>query len=695
MDEATPETVLGDFSLADEGFRVALDHSTGTAKFNRVGDEFWVRTTGPSGEDEDFRIRYVFGVAPLQQYLVEFPGGALQCLDLAWDSDKKEWFDLTPDEPNGVADPLHWTGLYQRWNTMCAECHSTNLDKKLNVVSGEYKTDWLEIDVGCQACHGDGAGHLAWMEDGADKETKGAGFARPVERGVVESQIEACAPCHSRRTPLYPLDKEGSFFDKYEPATLRPDLYHPDGQIMEEVYVYGSYVQSKMYAKGVACTECHDPHTARLVLEGNALCMQCHTSLAPTERFPTLQKKEYDTPEHHFHAEGSEGAKCINCHMIERTYMRIDERRDHSFRIPRPDISVDLGTPNACNDCHDDKDFAWAAAKFEEWWGQREEKRPHFAYPFYGATVGDPRVFPWLQEIVTDKESPAIVRATALEFLEPFGPAALDTLTWALDDEDPFVRTIAARSLITAPLQQRVSPLLQLLNDPIRSVRIQAGRSLAELKAQSILPERERELLDSVLAEYREAQEYSCDLPGPHLNLGRMYEEMGRREKAILEYRTALALDPWFLQAAFNLTALLNRLGRNAEAEAILKDSIQRFPEEGELHYSLGLLQAELKRMSEAASTLAEAARLAPTNPRIEYNRGLVLRELKRDGDAENALLAAYRIDPGDPRTAHALALLYRDTGDLDAARKFAEELTRLNPQEQAYKDLLNELNGQ
>ena len=683
MDLATAQSVLGDFTGA------TLEHATGTARFFRKDDAFWIRTTGPQGTDENFRVLYVFGVDPLQQYLIQFPGGAIQCCDLAWDADEQRWFDLTPDEPNGAEDPLHWTGSYQRWNSMCAECHSTEVDKGLDVASGNYNTQFSEINVGCQACHGDGANHVAWVEDGESDSVSHAGFARQLKRGVIADQVEACAACHSRRTTIAEPDGKGGFFDRYEPATLRPGLYHADGQVLDEVYVYGSYAQSKMFAKGVACTECHDAHSAKLVLEGNALCMQCHTPLAPVERFPTLQKKDYDTPEHHHHEPGSAGAQCIACHMPERTFMEIDERHDHSMRVPRPDISSDLGTPNACNDCHADETAKWSADHVAEWFGPREDEKPHFAYIFEAARLGDPSAFPWLVDLTQDMEQPAIVRATGLEVLESFGAAGAEALEASLADENPFARFVAARSMGSLPLQQRVGPLLPLLEDPVRVVRMHAARSLAELRVQSIVPERETKLLDQGLEEFRAAQNYSADMPGSHLNLGLLHEDSGDRIAALAAYRRALEIDPWFMQATFNMTSLLNRMGRNEEAEAVLRDSLKLFPEEGELHYSLGLLLAELERMEDALKALTEAGRLIPSNPRIHYNRGLVFKELGRPSEAENALLAALALTPENPQISHALVLIYQEQGDWAAAKRFAEKMVELRPDEPSYRDIL------
>ena len=310
--------------------------------------------------------------AMLAEGLPFSPG--LQCLDIAWDTRRKRWFHLYPDEKFAPDDPLYWTGRYQTWNLMCAECHSTNLRKNYNLKTDSYRTTWAEINVGCQACHGPGAEHVA------SATTKESGTPMPVRFGAGDSrfQVEQCAVCHSRRRVVAPPDAPGqAFMDHYAPEWLRDDLYFADGQILGEVYVYGSFLQSKMYRQGVRCTDCHNPHSLKLDAEGNRVCTKCH-QLTPPSEFPTLKAKNYDTPEHHHHAPGSEGARCVNCHMAARTYMVVDPRRDHSFRIPRPDLSVAIGTPNACNGCHQDKDAQWAAGTIASWNGPGYSPPPHF-----------------------------------------------------------------------------------------------------------------------------------------------------------------------------------------------------------------------------------------------------------------------------------------------------------------------------
>ncbi|MGD9290577.1 MAG: multiheme c-type cytochrome, partial [Desulfobacterales bacterium] len=355
MEIANDETVLGDFDNA-----VAEFHDV-TSRFYRKDGSFFVHTQGPDGKMGEFEITHTFGWYPLQQYLVPFPGGRLQCLPVAWDVKEKQWYHLYPNTPIDPKDWLYWTNAGQNWNGMCAECHSTNLKKNYDIQTESYATTWSEIDVSCEACHGPGSRHVAWAElpDMARPQT--ANFDLVVKAKGMDSrqQVELCAPCHSRRAILGDYTHaEPDLLDSMLPSLLTPELYFADGQILEEVYVYGSFTQSKMYRRNVRCSDCHDVHSIKKVKEGNALCLQCHRA------------DIYDTKAHHFHkSEGEKGesiksadgevlfevgsgAECVQCHMPERPYMVIDYRADHSFRIPRPDLSVELGTPNACNRCH-------------------------------------------------------------------------------------------------------------------------------------------------------------------------------------------------------------------------------------------------------------------------------------------------------------------------------------------------------
>ena len=400
MQAATADTVLGNFD------KVSVTHFGVTSTFFRKDGAFMVRTEGPDGTLHDYEIKYTFGVEPLQQYLIEFPGGRLQALSLAWDTRGEEqggqrWFHLYPDERITHDDELHWTKPSQNWNSMCAECHSTYLQKNYDPANRTFATSWSEIDVSCEACHGPGSAHVAWAErkPGWEKLETGKGLVIALdERKDVNwkidpktgnasrsrardssREIEMCARCHARRSPISRSYVHGErLMDHYLPRLLDAGMYHADGQIDDEVYVYGSFLQSRMYQAGVTCSDCHEPHSLQLRVPGDGVCLQCHAA------------GKYASAKHHFHRQESTGARCAECHMPPKTYMVVDPRHDHSMRIPRPELSVKLGTPNACTRCHVEQSAEWAARQVRGWYGRDPQGYQRYAETLAAARGSEP-----------------------------------------------------------------------------------------------------------------------------------------------------------------------------------------------------------------------------------------------------------------------------------------------------------------
>jgi predicted CXXCH cytochrome family protein len=494
MQLATTATVLGDIADA------RLEHFGVTTTFYRNGEKFMVRADGPDGALHDYPIAYTFGVYPLQQYLIGFPGGRLQALGIAWDSRPKEqggqrWFELYPGQQLKPGDPLHWTGRDQTWNYQCADCHSTDLKKNYDLASNTYATSWTDLDVGCEACHGPGSRHVAWAKahtegsaypSGTDASRMGltnwlkptdighwemnpeTGIARRTEK-LVSTELETCAACHSRRKVIANNPTPGApYLDAYLPALLESGLYRADGQIDGEVYEYGSFLQSRMHAAGVACANCHDPHSAKLRAEGNALCAQCHLP------------EKFDVAAHHHHRPGSTGGQCVNCHMPTKNYMVIDARRDHSIRVPRPDLSVSLGTPNACTQCHADRPAQWATETVAGWYPGGPKTNAHYGTALHAGRIGTADAEQQLDRLILDQRQPAIPRASALPLLAPYAsPASEPAIKAAIRDPDPLVRAAAPRALPGTPPPRLADAAAPLLSDPVRAVRIEAARALA------------------------------------------------------------------------------------------------------------------------------------------------------------------------------------------------------------------------
>jgi predicted CXXCH cytochrome family protein len=628
MQVADESTVLGDF--ADARF-----HYAGvTSRFFRRDGKFMVRTDGPDGKLADFEVRHTFGVHPLQQYLVELPGGHVQALPIAWDTRPKSdggqrWFHLYPDERIDHRDELHWTRRQQNWNFMCSDCHSTNVRKNYDAATQTYATEYSEISVGCEACHGPGSNHVALAQkaatSGSVMETTGLTVALDERRGAAwvidpatgnaarstprttERELDVCAQCHARRGQFSnDYRPGGAFQDHYRPSLLSPGLYHPDGQQRDEVFNWGSFVSSRMYAAGVTCGDCHEPHGGKLRAPGNAVCAQCHSAA------------KYDTPDHHLHEAGTPGAACAACHMKTETYMVVDPRHDHSFRIPRPDLSVSLGVPDACGACHAEPSAKWAAAELRKRRPEPKQGFQGFAEAFAAADQGDPSATIALTQIVANHEESAIARASALERLARLsGEAALLSAEAALDDPSPLVRAAAvAVHEQLPPLQRRaVAPLL---GDPVRTVRMQAARTLAPL-AEDAFSADELEAFRGAAAEFVSAERFNADRPEHRTNLGAFLADRGEWAASEAEYRAALELDPGFVPAWANLADLMRVAGREAEAEATLRKGLEQSPGAAALHHSLGLSLVRQQRKAEALKELKRATELEPTNRRYAY----------------------------------------------------------------------------
>jgi len=690
MQEARAGTVLGDFG----GVQVTEGRITST--FLRRDDRFVVRTDAADGTLQDFTVAYTYGVEPLQQYLIEMPGGRLQPLSIAWDSRPagdggQRWFHLYAGQGLEAGDDLHWTGREQNWNFMCADCHSTNVRKGYDASADRFETAWSAIDVGCEACHGPGSRHVAWAEASGWRralfwrenglsapldERRGAGWtvdpstgrpARSVPR-TTDAEIDVCAQCHSRRAQIAEGYVAGApLHDFYVPAPIEEGLYHADGQQRDEVYTHGSFLQSRMYSAGVTCSDCHDPHSQRLRAAGNELCGTCHVPAS------------YDAPAHHFHQDGSAGAQCVSCHMPETTYMGVDGRRDHRFGVPRPDRSVSLGVPNPCTGCHVERNAQWAVETVARWYGDTPAGFQTFAEAFHGVARGEPAARAAAASVAVDPAQPAIVRASALARLRDRpDQAALAAARAALADPDPMVRRAALLVLEALPPQERIGAALPGLADASRAVRIQAAWLLAP--ASGLLASADRGAFQRAAAELVESRRYTADRPESRVTLGLFFAQLGSLDEAVAEYQAALRLSPRSTGASVNLADVRRAQGREADAERTLRDALGISPDAPELHHALGLSLARSGRIAESVAALARAAALAPGRADLAYAHAVALHSSGQARDAIRALERALARHPDTATLLFALATFHRDAGETEAALRYARRLAETRP---------------
>ncbi|MEW2916310.1 multiheme c-type cytochrome [Ruegeria sp. ANG10] len=570
-------TTVEDGHIAADFDGTRFDHDGMSVEFSQTGDMVQAHVTEKDGSTTPYDLHSVIGIDPLQQYLFETEPGRLQSFDVVWDTSEQRWYHLYPDQDLPPDDGLHWTGPYKNWNARCAECHATGFEKNYDGQTRNYSSVQAEIGVGCEACHGPSSAHIDWTQGrNISADLSEFGFTMSWGKGRTEEEIQQCAGCHSRRE----AHGDGNpvpgtpYHDAYNLSVLRPGLYHPDGQILDEVYVYGSFLQSKMYAQGVGCTDCHDPHSAELKAEGNGVCTQCH-SPAGNPDFPTLITKDYDTAAHHHHPDDSAGAQCVSCHMIERVYMGVDWRRDHSFRIPRPDLG--LGQ-DACTDCHQSEDQAWAAGQIQGWFPDSTQRTEHFGTTFQAALTGQADGPEALLDIATDPNMAGIVRATAAYLLQPFAsPEVAAKTAPLLSDTNPLVRANAAPLQREAALPDRVGRLEPLLSDPMRNVRISAAKEFLSIPAQALTPDQQTQVAQS-MDEWQGSIANRLDFPETHLVLGGMALTFRNAPAAEQAFREVVTLDPQRAEA-WPMLVQLAQINRGIEAARnVLQEGLSILP---------------------------------------------------------------------------------------------------------------------
>lgn len=674
MQAANDTTVLGDFNnrtYTADGV---------TSRFFKKDGKYFINTQGDDGGNHDYEIQYTFGYKPLQQYLVAFPGGRLQVTRQSWDTEKKRWFQQYAGQKIPPHDWLSWTGNAQNWNTMCSRCHSTDLQKNYDFATDTYHTTYSVMTVSCESCHGPAKKHVDYVESANYKNGKKVtgSFLLAAANSDQITIINTCAPCHARASEIAqnpPFSSE--LLDNYIPALPTTESFYADGQMRDEDYNYTSFLESKMFTRGVYCTNCHDAHSGKLYYANNQTCLQCH-------------EKKYDLPTHTFHAVNTEGALCKNCHMPQTTYMGNDPRHDHTFRVPRPDLSVLYGTPNACNKCHTDKPAQWAANAVKKWYGPK--RAYHFAEDLIPASREDSATISHAIRLINDTANPKIIKATALYYLRNITTQqSADLIMGGLNDANAQVRYQALRSLSNFPAriwQQRVYPLL---SDKVRAVRIAAADLMMSVPSPQIATTY-KNAFASAKNELQQYVLYQTDFAAGNIIAGDYYLRQSDFVTAERYYERALTKDSLLNAARLNLSVAYNQTGRNKDALKVLQQAVKIQPDNDMIYFNLALLYNEMNDKESAERSLAKAESLKSQNPRVYYNYGLLLQQRGKISEAITQLKKAVQLSPDDASLVYALCWIYAQNGQTEKAREVARVLKQLNSGVPEYEALIRQL---
>ncbi len=643
-----------------------IKHGTQTSESRAANARFEVVTAGTNGASHPFPVERVIGVDPLRQFLVAAPGGRWQVTELAADPARVEWFDVYGAEDRQPGEWGHWTGRGMNWNNMCATCHNTRLRKNYQETTDTYATTMAAMGVGCEACHGPMADHVAWQNK-YPQPAKGDPTLRRFSR---DQTLATCGACHARRSELTGDFRPGDLFlDHHSPVIPdESDVFYPDGQVRDEDYEFTSFLSSRMHNAGIRCFDCHEPHSSKTRAAGNALCLMCHTGQMPNS-------PKIDPGPHSHHAPDQPGGRCVDCHMPQTTYMQRHARRDHGFTIPDPLLTKQHSIPNACNRCHTDRDTDWALAAVEKWYGARMDRPTRTRAQWIAqARAGERSAYVNLLRLLTEEKIP-LWRAAAIHLLKRwcFEPAVTAALLRSAGDADPLVRGTAAQAL--GLLVEQGQPAVQttlhnLLNDPVRKVRMDAAWSL-------------RATLDPRLPAGQDllrTMHQNADQPAGALQLGEYHLDRHENETALGYFRRAVSWDPLSGAVHHELALALSQTGHAPEAVQELEAACRLSPRESEYRFKLGLAYNEVGRVDQTAAALEEAVRLDPQFAQAWYNLGLAYSTLKQPDRALEALVRAESINPASPQYPYARATILARLGRVAEARTAARRALAIQP---------------
>lgn len=658
-------------------------------------------------------LRYILGVSPLEQPLVATDRSRLQALPVAWDSAAGEWFDVFSGEDRRPGDYGHWLGRGMNANSQCLSCHTTDYREGYDAGSDSYSSTWSEMGVGCEACHGPGATHVAspklpytpFGRDAALAESQpsarsgvgaGRGSALPtasasttpsastptstsasVGRSPAASAMQdLCATCHALRREIAPGFLPGArLLDHYDPVLLDEDDYEADGHVRGESYEWGSFLQSRMHERGVTCAACHDVHSGNLRAVGDALCLGCH-------------EQRMSGPAHTGHAPESAGSRCVACHMPEKVFMARDRRRDHSLSIPDPLGSKESGIASACESCHADRGREKLAADSLRLWpslaGERFVARRALVTAVAAARRGDPDGAVLLRDSLAGKHGEgAFLRASAAKLLARTTDQreTVDALVAAVLDSDDMVRNAAAYALAEADVSRRAvaKALLTAADDEVRAVRIQAAWALRGTRLDS-LAEADRMSVESAFAEWRDATALAAEEPETQHNLGLFLSERGDRAGAEAAYRRAIAIEPAGVASRHNLAMVLIAGGRVAEAAAELESLVAIDERFAPAWYALGIVRGEQRDWAASAKALGRCLKLDPAYPGALTDLTHAYLEAGVPNVARVVLTAAADSPVARREALAGLVTVSLRTEDREQARRWAGELVTVDP---------------
>lgn len=408
----SPETVQGNFSnqfVSVYGSSCILEEKDG---------EYWIEMQSKT-EVVRRQLKMITGSHHMQAYW--FPTGNMRVTGMApvvWINEEQTWI---PRDAAFLKPPKKTRSLELfRWSVVCIRCHTTGGNPAMSWEGGSreagdapdvMETHASEFGISCEACHGKAAEHVALRREKGHIEIENDPILVPTDLDPALSS-QTCGQCHAIRLMEdesarvrfledglnfcvgQNLDESGQYVWDLDDGPDHPVVqqaleedpqmikgyFWPDGMVRVSGREYNGLIKSPCFthddnSRKMSCFDCHQMHQDKKdtrsrkewaddqlkVGERNgASCIRCHEG--------------FDTMAHTHHAAGSAGSNCLNCHMPYTTYGLLKAIRSHTISSPSVQESVHYGRPNACNQCHLDKTFAWTAEHLQSKWGVEPPK---------------------------------------------------------------------------------------------------------------------------------------------------------------------------------------------------------------------------------------------------------------------------------------------------------------------------------
>ena len=651
---------VNDIRIGEFTYRADLSGATG-----------WVLEKGAKGEKK-YRIEQVMGGKNVYYFLTPMERGRLQTLPVAYDVQKKEWFDTAASGirhfPGGqTGQPLDWKDQAYTFNTSCYGCHVSQLSSNYDLKTDTYTTTWAEPGINCEACHGPSAEHNRVFRETPRGQ-------KPEDIKIIswknfsaEQKNAACSICHAKMSPVTANFAPGDrFFDHFDLATLEDPDFYPDGRDLGENYTYSSWMLSPC-AKGgkLHCVACHTSsgrYRFKAEETANDACMPCH------------EDHVKNATAHTHHQQGSTGNKCISCHMPTTSFARMN-RTDHSMLPPTPSASIDFKSPNACNLCHTDKDAAWADKHVREW-RTRDYQAPVLKRAAFidAARKLDWEQLPAMLDYITGKDRDEIFATSLIRLVQSSGdPRVVPVLLEAVRDPSPLVRSAAAAALQNVPTKEAVQPLVEATGDDYRLVRVRAAASLAGYQDLP-LGDAQKKAVATANEEYLSSILSRPDQWASHYNLGNYYLDRRDFKQAVVSYDTALKLEPRAVLAMVNESMAYASMGENKKADESLEKALQVAPDNAAANFNMGLLKAEENDPGQAEEYLKKAFRADSQMAQAAYNLCIITAKDRID-EAVAWCRKATELQPQEPKYAFTLAFYLNQKGNRGEATRTLQEI--------------------